>query len=203
MTGKYFLDQKSLNLEHKNSIILIFHLSNQKKLIYCDPRRFGNFRLQEVEKYQQLKPYQNIGLDLLNNQVSAEDLFAHYQKRKVSIKIALLEQNIISGIGNIYASEALFRAQIHPLKKTHQLTYQEVEKILLEAQIILKEALNLGGTSAFDFINPLAQEGSYQQKLRVYGRNKKPCFTCGNLIKKIAKETNNRSTFFCPQCQKI
>ena len=202
MTGKYFLDEKLMNAEQKNSIILIFHFNNQKKLIYCDPRRFGNFRLQELAQYQQLKPYQNIGLDLLNDQINPEYLFSAYQKRKIAIKIALLEQDIISGIGNIYASEVLFRVKIHPLKKTNELTYSEVEKILLEAQIILKEALKLGGTSAFDFINPLAQPGNYQHKLKVYGRHKKSCFDCGNLIEKMEKETNNRSTFFCPNCQK-
>src|SRR5277367_1846462 len=110
MTGKYFLEAKLMNAEQKNSLSLIFHLSNQKKLFYCDPRRFGNFRLQPVANYQQLSPYQNIGLDLLNEQVSIEYLFNCYQKRKVAIKTVLLEQNIISGIGNIYASEALFRA---------------------------------------------------------------------------------------------
>nr|CAG8605084.1 5328_t:CDS:2 [Entrophospora candida] len=166
MTGKYFLNEELINSEHKNSIILIFHLTNQQKLIYCDPRRFGNFRLQSLENYQQLKPYQNIGLDLLNEQIDPEYLFSHYQKRKVPVKIALLEQDIISGIGNIYASEILFQAKIHPLKKTNKLTYSEVEKILSWTQIILKEALKLGGTSAFDFINPLAQEGSYQKKLK-------------------------------------
>ena len=201
MTGKYFVDENLLDREQKNSIGLIFHLSNGQKLIYCDARRFGNFRLQNLAEYQQLKPYKDIGLDLLNNRVSAEYLFTCYQKRKIPIKIALLEQDIISGIGNIYASEILFATKIHPLKKTHELTYSEVEKIISSAQSILKEALKLGGTSAFDFINPLAQKGNYQTKLKVYGRNKKPCYICANLIEQ--KEINGRSTFFCSKCQII
>src|SRR5277367_1438665 len=119
MTGKYFLEAKLMNAEQKNSLSLIFHLSNQKKLFYCDPRRFGSFRLQTVADYQQLSPYRNIGLDLLNEPVSSQHLFDCYKKRKVAIKVVLLEQDIISGIGNIYASEVLFRAQIHPLKKAN------------------------------------------------------------------------------------
>src|SRR5947199_9057503 len=113
MTGKYFVDENLLDREQKNSTSLIFHLSNGQKLIYCDARRFGNFRLQTLANYQQLKPYKNIGIDLLNEPVDARYLFTHYQKRKVSIKIALLEQDIISGIGNIYASEVLFDTKIH------------------------------------------------------------------------------------------
>jgi formamidopyrimidine-DNA glycosylase len=211
MTGKYFIEEKLLTPEQKKLFaehnpaakVVTFHLGNGPrpiKLTYCDARRFGSFRLQPVENYQQLTPYRNIGLDLLNEPVSSEYLFNCYQKRQVAIKTALLEQDIISGIGNIYASEILFRTKIHPLKKTNQLTYSEVENILTGAKIILKEALQAQGTSAFDFINPLAQPGSYQHKLKVYDRNKKPCLECGTLIKKI--ETNQRSSFFCPQCQK-
>ncbi|CAG8466646.1 4055_t:CDS:10 [Paraglomus brasilianum] len=166
MTGKYFVNESLLTPEQKDSTSLIFQLGNGQKLIYCDARRFGSFRLQSLTDYQQLKPYKDIGIDLLNESVDAKYLFTHYQKRKISIKIALLEQDIISGIGNIYASEVLFDTKIHPLKKTHELTYSEVEKIISSAQSILKEALKLGGTSAFDFINPLAKKGDYQTKLK-------------------------------------
>src|SRR5438128_9684103 len=201
MTGKYFVEESLLTPEQKESTSLIFHLGNGQKLIYCDARRFGNFRLQNLADYQQLKPYKDIGIDLLNEPVDAKYLFTHYQKRKISIKIALLEQDIISGIGNIYASEVLFATKIHPLKKTHELTYSEVENIIFSAQSILKEALKLGGTSAFDFINPLAQKGDYQTKLKVYARAKKPCYVCATLIE--SQEINGRGTFFCPQCQKL
>ena len=201
MTGKYFVEESLLTPEQKDSISLIFHLGNGKKLIYCDARRFGNFRLQPLVDYQKLKPYKDIGIDLLDEPVDAKYLFTQYQKRKIPIKIALLEQDIISGIGNIYASEILFFIKIHPLKKTHELTYSEVEKIILTAQSILKEALKLGGTSAFDFINPLAQKGVYQTKLKVYARAKKPCYVCAALIE--SKEINGRGTFFCPQCQQL
>lgn len=201
MTGKYFVEESLLTPEQKESISLIFSFGNGQKLIYCDARRFGNFRLQPLAEYQQLKPYKTIGIDLLNEPVDTQYLFTQYQKRKIPIKIALLEQDNISGIGNIYASEILFATKIHPLKKTHELTHSEVEKIISSAQNILKEAFKLGGTSAFDFINPLAQKGDYQTKLKVYARAKKPCYTCATLIE--VKEINGRSTFFCSQCQKL
>src|SRR5207248_2322563 len=182
MTGKYFIEEKLLTVEQKklfekhnseNSRVLNFYLGdvrNPIKLIYCDARRFGSFRLQPIANYQQLSPYQNIGLDLLNEPVSSKYLFNCYQKRKVSIKTALLEQKIIGGIGNIYASEILFDVKIHPLKKTNQLTELEVKNIVSSAQSTLKEALKLGGTSEFDFVNPLSKEGSYQNRLKVYNR---------------------------------
>jgi formamidopyrimidine-DNA glycosylase len=216
MTGKYFIEEKLLTPEQKKLFEkhnsegtkgLIFYLEDSQKsikLIYCDARRFGGFRLQTFADYKNLEPYKNIGIDLLNEPLETKYLFTHYQKRKVSVKTALLEQDIISGIGNIYASEILFRTHIHPLKKTNELTYQEVEKIILEAKIILKEALKLGGTSEFDFVNPLSKEGSYQNKLKVYNRKGKPCYNgCESSIEKMEKETNNRSTFFCPRCQII
>jgi formamidopyrimidine-DNA glycosylase len=219
MTGKYFIEEKLFTLEQKKlfkkhnsekSRVLTFYLGNSQKsikLIYCDARRFGSFRLQTFEDYRNSEPYQNIGTDLLEETVNTRLLFEHYQKRKVPIKTALLEQNIISGIGNIYASEILFDVKIHPSKKTNQLTESEVKNIVFSAQSTLKEALKLGGTSEFDFVNPLSKEGSYQSKLKVYNRKGKPCHNnCGSLIENLAenklKKTKERSTFFCPRCQK-
>ena len=81
MTGKYFVEESLLTPEQKESTSLIFHLGNGQKLIYCDARRFGNFRLQTLADYKQLKPYKNIGIDLLNEPVDTKYLFTHYQKR--------------------------------------------------------------------------------------------------------------------------
>jgi formamidopyrimidine-DNA glycosylase len=153
MTGKYFIEEKIFTPEQKKLFQkhdsegakgLIFYLENGQKstkLIYCDARRFGCFRLQTFTDYKNLKPYKNIGTDLLEETVDVGLLFKHYQKRKVPIKTALLEQDIISGIGNIYASEILFDTKIHPLKKTNRLTELEVKNIVSSAQSILREAL--------------------------------------------------------------
>ncbi|CAG8627271.1 10829_t:CDS:2 [Cetraspora pellucida] len=210
-------EQKQLFEKHNNESAkgLTFYLESGLetiRLTYRDARRFGGFRLQTFEDYKELEPYKNIGTDLLDEKVDAELLFKHYQKRKIPIKNALLEQKIISGIGNIYASEILFDTKIHPLKKINQLTESEVKKIVCSAQIILKEALNSGGTSEFDFVNPLSKEGSYQNKLKVYNRKGKPCHNnCGSLIEKLEinqektdkKKPKERSTFFCPRCQPL
>jgi formamidopyrimidine-DNA glycosylase len=220
MTGKYFIEEKLITPEQKKlfekhnskeSRILTFYLGNEQsptKLTYCDARRFGSFYLQDFKNYKNLEPYKNIGTDLLEEKVDTEALFEHYQKRKVPIKYALLKQDIISGIGNIYASEILFDVKIHPFKRTNQLIKSEVKNIVYSAQSILKKALKLGGTSEFDFVNPLSREGSYQNELKVYNRKGKACYNCGSSIEKLLienklKKTKERSTFFCPQCQKI
>ena len=219
MTGKYFIEEKLITPEQKklfskhnseDSRVLTFYLENEQsltKLIYCDARRFGSFRLQDFKGYKNLETYKKIGTDLLEEEVNTRLLFEHYQKREVPIKTALLEQKIISGIGNIYASEILFDTKIHPFKKTNQLTEQEVKNIVASAQSTLREALKLGGTSEFDFVNPLSKEGSYQNRLKVYNRKGKPCHNnCGSLIENLAenkqKKQKERSTFFCPSCQK-
>ncbi|CAG8626514.1 10006_t:CDS:2 [Racocetra fulgida] len=174
-------EQKKLFEKHNNE-----SAKETMRLTYRDARRFGGFRLQIFEDYKKTEPYKNIGIDLLDEKVDAELLFKHYQKRKIPIKNALLEQKIISGIGNIYASEILFDTKIHPLKKTNQLTELEVKDIICSAQTILKEALKSGGTSEFDFVNPLSREGSFQNKLKVYNRKGKPCHNnCGSLIEKL------------------
>lgn len=221
MTGKYFIEEKLITPEQKKlfekhnnegSRVLTFYLENGQsstRLIYCDARRFGSFHLQNFEDYKNLEPYKNIGTDLLDEAVDINLLFKHYQKREVPIKPALLEQKIISGIGNIYASEILFDTKIHPLKKTNQLTELEVKSIVSSAQSILKKALKLGGTSEFDFVNPLSKEGSYQNELKVYNRKGKPCYNnCGSSIEKLLaenklKKTKERSTYFCPHCQRL
>ena len=135
MTGKYFFEKNS------QEIALIFFFANGKKLIYCDPRGFGVFHLQPSDTFKSLLPYREIGPDLIQEQVTPEYLFSRFQSLRMPIKSALLEQKIMSGIGNIYASEILFDTKIYPLKKTNQLTESEVKDIIFSAQTILKEAL--------------------------------------------------------------
>ena len=215
MTGKYFVEEKLITPEQKelfskhnseDSRVLTFYLGNGQnsiKLIYCDARRFGSFRLQDFKGYKNLETYKKIGTDLLEEEVNTKLLFEHYQKREVPIKTALLEQNIISGIGNIYASEILFDTKIHPLKKTNQLTEQEVKNIVASAQAILRESLKSGGTSEFDFVNPLSKEGSYQKKLKVYNRSGEPCPNCGSSIKELGKLRKEGRYPICLFCKKV
>ena len=195
MTGKYFFT------ENKHDISLVFHFSNGKKLIYCDPRGFGVFYLQPLNNFRSQLPYREIGPDLIQDKITPEYLFSRFQSLRMPIKSALLEQKIMSGIGNIYASEILFAGQINPLKPTNKISREEIEKILRYSKIILQKAIDSHGTSVVDFVSPLRGKGSYQHELKVYMREKKPCYECQTPI--IMERINNRSSFFCPQCQPL
>jgi formamidopyrimidine-DNA glycosylase len=195
MTGKYFFEENS------HSPSLIFHFTNGKKIIYCDPRGFGVFYLQSLDNYRSLHPYKEIGPDLIQEEVDVEYLFSKFQKSRLPIKSTLLEQKIMSGIGNIYASEVLFVCKINPFKPTNKISLEETKQIIHHSKKMLQRAIDLGGTSVVDFVSPIKGKGSYQNELKVYMREKKPCYECHSPI--IAEAINNRNTFFCSQCQKL
>lgn len=195
MTGKYFFEQNS------QEIALIFSFANGKKLLYCDPRGFGVFHLQPVNNFKSLLPYHGIGPDLIQEEITPEYLLSRFQKLRIPIKSALLEQKILSGIGNIYASEILFFCKISPFKPTNKITREEIESIIYHSKRILQKSIDMHGTSVVDFVSPLHGKGSYQNELKVYMRENKPCYECQTPI--IMERINNRSSFFCPKCQKL
>ena len=116
------------------------------------------------------------------------------------IKTALLDQEIISGLGNIYADEVLFKAGILPTRETKTITKSECEQIITSAKTILIKAIEEGGTTIKSYTSSLGVTGNYQNYLEVHKRENKPCHKCGNLIKRI--KINGRSTYYCEQCQK-
>jgi formamidopyrimidine-DNA glycosylase len=199
MSGKYFLREISTNLDQINHLAVMFYFDDGSKLLFCDARNFATFHLQKSKDYKSLYPYKNIGSDLVNDSVDLDYLVSSFKIKKNAIKACLLEQSIISGIGNIYASEILFLVKIHPLTLTNSLSRVEIEQILNTSVMILKRSIDFGGTSVFDFVDPNAQKGLFQNELRVYGRDSKLCYICSEKIIKIY--INKRSTFFCPRCQ--
>jgi len=192
MSGKYFFSERKFSLS--------INFSNGKKLFYCDQRGFGVFYLQKKELFKSLSPYNKIGPDFIKEDIKLSYLFSSLKKINVPIKTALLEQKIVSGIGNIYASEILFECKINPFRKTRDITIKEVEKIIFYSKKILKKSIEMNGTSIFDFISPLEKMGSYQKKLKVYMKKGMPCYECKNFI--LMKKINNRNSFFCSFCQK-
>ena len=116
------------------------------------------------------------------------------------MKTILLVQEIISGLGNIYADEVLFASGIHPLRKGESITYEECEKIISSAKEIINKAIEYGGTTIKSYTSSLGVTGSYQNYLKVHKKENKPCPNCGNIIKRI--KVGGRSTYFCDICQK-
>src|SRR5436305_988694 len=180
MTGKFFFVENK-----KQEANIIFHFLNGKKLFFCDPRGFGVFYLQKIDSFHNLTPFKRIGPDIIQEKIDPSYLYFFFKKLKITVKEALLEQKIMSGIGNIYASEILFACKINPLRLTNEINYKEIEKIIFFSRNILEESIKLGGTSIIDFISPEEKKGLFKNKLNVYMRKNKECYLCRSLIKEI------------------
>jgi formamidopyrimidine-DNA glycosylase len=188
MTGSLLLCAPGLELEKHTHAVL--QLASGRELRFVDPRRFG--RLSVIEKFE--AP----GAEPL--QIGFGDFFALFHGRKTPIKSALLNQSLLSGVGNIYADEALFRARIQPRRRAASLTRDELRRLHQALKTVLKEAIRLGGSSVSDYVDADGAKGFFQLKHRVYGREGKPCRVCKTPIKRIV--IAGRSSHYCPHCQK-
>jgi formamidopyrimidine-DNA glycosylase len=168
----------------------VLQLASGRELRFVDPRRFG--RLSVIENFE--AP----GAEPL--QIAFADFGALFHRRKTPIKSALLNQNLLSGVGNIYADEALFRARIRPRRRASSLTHDEFHRLHNALKRVLREAIRLGGSSVSDYVDADGEEGFFQLKHRVYGREGKPCRVCKTPIKRIV--IAGRSSHYCPRCQK-
>jgi formamidopyrimidine-DNA glycosylase len=188
MTGSLLVCAPELELEKHTHAIL--QLASGRELRFVDPRRFG--RLSVIEKFE--AP----GAEPL--QIGFDDFAMLFHGRKTPIKSALLNQNLLSGVGNIYADEALFRARIRPRRRAASLTRDELRRLHQALKKVLTEAIKLGGSSVSDYVDADGEEGFFQLKHRVYGREGKPCRVCKTPIKRIV--IAGRSSHYCPYCQK-
>jgi formamidopyrimidine-DNA glycosylase len=147
-------------------------------------------------------PVAHIGRDPLDPRFDLEAAVGAYRRRRTELKRALLDQTVVSGIGNIYADEALWRAQLHSLRPTARLTRPEGRRVLTAALEVMGEALAAGGTS-FDalYVDVHGESGYFERSLAVYGREDEPCLRCGTAI--VRSSFTNRSSYWCPTCQKV
>lgn len=173
---------------------VIFHLSGRRVLYYSDARRFGKIQL--YKGFPDLR----LGPEPLGREFTPQRFGEMLSRRKAAIKLVLLDQKFLAGLGNIYTTEALFRAGVHPQRAANSLKDSEIKKLHREIQKVLLEALGYRGTSESWFVNAKRKKGGFQFKLRVYGREGEPCFKCKTPIKRI--EMGQRGTYFCPRCQK-
>jgi len=208
MSGSYKVLKKG---EVKDYIILkhdhlIIDLDNFK-IVYNDPRRFGYIDLtnQDPETHKFLS---SLGPEPLSNYFNADNLAETLLNKNKPIKNTLLDQNIVSGLGNIYVCEALFRSKINPKKNCSKLVTSKGKPrknlILLVKKIneVIKEAIEAGGSSLRDFSNTSGKMGYFQSSFNVYNRENEKCLlgSCNGIIKRIIQ--SGRSTFFCSKCQK-
>lgn len=181
---------------HNNPVDLIFH----------DPRRFGSFQWIARKDHADWQAAadrlsrEGLGLEPFDASLTARTLHQSARGSKTSIKQWLMNGRALVGVGNIYASEALFDAGIHPQRKAGSVSLQRFERLLFSVRRILQNAIDSGGSTLRDFQQPDGSAGSYRQNHRVYGRYGQPCLQCGTPIRKIIQQ--QRSTFYCHACQR-
>ncbi len=172
-------------------IRVVFFFEDDTMLALSDLRKFAKIEFLEKE------PQIDIGPDILK--ISFKDFFKALKKEKRKIKQVLMDQKIISGIGNIYSDEILFKSKIHPFKSSSLLEEKEVRLIFQSAKEILDRAIKLKGDSMSDYRLVDGKKGNYQKEHKVYRREKEPCPVCKEKIKRV--KLQGRSAHFCPKCQ--
>ena len=203
MSGRLRLVKSSAEMPRHTHVV--FHLigkGKKRQLRYTDPRRFGQISLLQRDAEKEHPSLAQLGMDPLLEALTGNWLYQRTRYSRQRIKTFLLDQSVIAGIGNIYASEALWQARIAPSLRTHRLSRQRAQLRAEAVPMVFQHALNHGGTGLRDFVDADGVSGSHSGYLRVYGREGEPCLrrSCGHAIRRTVIQ--GRATFYCPVCQK-
>ena len=196
MEGKYFIKNLDESLSKHDHVI--FTLNNKEELRYNDTRKFGKMHLVKKNELDKT-PIEKLGLEPWDESLTKEYLKEKLNKKK-AIKTLLLDQSIITGIGNIYADEILFLSKINPETQGCNLTNKNLKDIIDNTKNVLEKAIESGGTTIHSYTSVDGITGRFQQELLVHQRKSEPCPNCGKEILKIV--VNGRGTYYCPKCQK-
>ncbi len=195
MEGKFFIKNSSMPIvKHEH---LIFDLGDCD-LRYHDTRKFGRMYLVTKDKLYSDTPLSKLGYEPWDNNLNSDYLLDKYNCN-IPIKTLLLDQNIITGIGNIYADEILFKSRINPLKKGKNITKEECDSIIKYTKETLEKAIEKGGTTIKSFTSSLGVTGHFQGDLLVHNKEGEHCSICNSIIEKT--KVNGRGTYYCPNCQ--
>jgi formamidopyrimidine-DNA glycosylase len=170
-------------------------LANHQALRYHDPRRFGCWLWSSAEHSQ----LGNLGPEPLSDEFYGGHLYSASRKRKMAVKPFIMTNSVVVGVGNIYASEALFRSGIRPDRAACNISKKRYDELAKNIKDVLAAAIHQGGTTLRDFVNSDGQPGYFQQSLDVYGRGGEPCNVCNTTLKEM--KLGQRSSVFCPKCQ--
>jgi formamidopyrimidine-DNA glycosylase len=165
-------------------------------VFFRDVRKFG--RVQLLPRGSRCQRLERLGEDAL--QARGETLHAATRRRRTPVKVVLLDQSVLAGIGNIYADEALFLARIRPTRRAHRLTRSDCRRLATAIRLVLGRAIAAGGSSISDFVHPDGSGGAYQDERRIYARTGAPCLRCGAAVRRLV--IGARSAHFCPRCQR-
>ena len=196
MSGSFRLCDANTELRKHDHLIIQFE---DIELRYHDPRRFGCILW--LDSNSQSKLIDTLGPEPLSEAFNAEYLAEKFKKKNVGAKVAIMDNHIVVGVGNIYATESLFNLGIHPAQPASSLTRDQIEKFVIEVKRILKQAIDLGGSTLRDYSNAMGENGYFQQTLLAYGRAGEMCVNCETTLENL--KLGQRASVFCPQCQTL
>jgi len=182
---------------HRRAVV---KLDDGSEVAYRDVRRFGTWHLLEPEDVDEYLA-QRLGREPLERTFTARRLAERLEGRRAPVKAALLDQRTVAGLGNIYVDEALWRAEVHPLRPAGSLDADEIARLTKGIRDALRTAIARQGSSLRDYSAPDGRRGRMQERFRVYGREGEPCARCGTPIDKI--RAGGRGTWYCPNCQQL
>lgn len=196
MSGRLRIMNTDTPAEKHDHVDICF--SNGNYLRYTDPRRFGAILWTDRSALEH-KLLIDLGPEPLTTAFTGKHLWQQAQNKKLPVKAFIMDAKVVVGVGNIYASEALFAAKIDPRKPAQQVTAEQYIELAKHIKRILKAAIAQGGTTLKDFYTAEGKPGYFSQKLQAYGRDKEPCMVCSTPIASVV--IGQRNTFYCPKCQ--
>ncbi|MDR1057415.1 MAG: bifunctional DNA-formamidopyrimidine glycosylase/DNA-(apurinic or apyrimidinic site) lyase [Coxiellaceae bacterium] len=196
MSGTLQIKTKNYAIPKHEHFNIVF--ANNLVLCYIDPRRFGAI-LWTTRDPLQHPLLKNLGQEPLTKSFTAKYLYEKSKSKKCPIKLFIMDNRIVTGIGNIYANEILYAARLNPFQKVYTIPLNHYQKIVKETKKILPQAIIHRGTTIRDHTDNLGQKGDFQNKLKVYGRHNRSCYRCETKL--ITIKLGQRSTVFCPRCQ--
>ena len=196
MSGSFRLCEPQTELRKHDHLIIQFE---DIELRYHDPRRFGCILW--LDQNAQTKLIDTLGPEPLSDAFNADYLAEKFKKKNVAAKVAIMDNHMVVGVGNIYATESLFNLGIHPAQPASSLSMQQIEKLVVEIKRILKQAIDLGGSTLRDYSNAMGENGYFQQTLLAYGRAGEMCVNCETTLENL--KLGQRASVFCPQCQPL
>jgi len=196
MTGRVLITKKGAPRANHTHLVLDL---GARELRFVDPRRFGQVDVVERAREREHAGLALLGPDPLVHGIDPQAFAAAAKRKKTTLKAFVLDQSVLAGVGNIYASEALWRAKLRPTKRAHRLTIAAAKRLAEAIDEVLHHALTNGGTTLSDFVAADGAEGDNADYLWVYGRAGEPCLRCKTMIRRAVHQ--GRATYYCPTCQ--
>ena len=196
MSGSFRLCDTDTEIRKHDHLIMRFE---DTELRYHDPRRFGCILW--LDEHSQTKLIDTLGPEPLSDAFNAEYLANKLKNKNIAAKVAIMDNHVVVGVGNIYATESLFNLGIHPAQPASSLSRTQIEKLVIEIKRILKQAIDLGGSTLRDYTNAMGENGYFQQTLLAYGRAGEMCINCETTLENL--KLGQRASVFCPQCQPL